>query len=79
MKSYAKEEIVLCVCGASFSAVDDINRLKRWGQAAVAVTRVDLAIGSLGVPHPGRLITHREVRERRFNMPSSDLFPTYTN
>ena len=60
---------------APISAVDDINRLKRWGQAAVAVTRVDLAIGPLGKPYPGRLISHLRVRELRFNQSSSDVFP----
>ena len=32
----------------------------------------------LGMPHPGQLITHLMVRERRVNKPSSDLFPAYT-
>ena len=66
-------------CGSANLLGDRYIVQKRWGQAAVAVTRVDLAIGPLEMPHPGRLITHLRVRERRVNKPSSDLFPACSN
>ena len=67
-----------------FLSVVDLHRIQglywtlRWGQATVAVTRGDLAVGPLGMPHPDRLITHRKVGECRFNKPLSALFPAYT-
>ena len=50
----------------------------RWCQATLAVSRVDLAIGPLGMPHPGRIIANLRVGKYRFNKPSSGLIPAYT-